>query len=370
MRGSTPEPAPAADLARCTALLRDGSRSFHAASLLLPRALRDAATALYGFCRVADDAIDASADPERALLALERRLGRIYDGEPEDCPTDRAFAWVVARYGIPRELPAALLEGFAWDACRRRYADIAGLEAYAARVAGTVGVMMAIVMGAREPRLLARASDLGVAMQLTNIARDVGEDARAGRLYLPLAWLAEAGLAIEDWLAAPISNEAVAGVVERLLAHADRLYRRAEDGISGLPAVVRPAMYASRYLYAEIGHEVRRYACRTVEMRATVPAARKLACVGRACLAAFRAHAGDSRPPLPAAAFLVDAVKPLPAADAAELAARFPAWWQLHARLEHLLVLFERLERRERGLLELTAFEASGTAATPGPSAS
>lgn len=361
------EQAPPRELAACRALLRDGSRSFHAASLLLPRHLSDAATALYGFCRVADDAIDASAEPEHALLELERRLARIYAGVPQDDPTDHAFAWVVARYGIPREVPAALLEGFAWDAHCRRYSDIAGLEAYAARVAGTVGVMMAIVMGAREPRLLARASDLGVAMQLTNIARDVGDDARAGRLYLPLSWLAEAGIEVDAWMAAPASCAGIAAVVERLLTHADRLYERAEDGINGLPASVRSAMYAARYLYAEIGHEVRRRRCRTVEMRATVSARRKLACVVRACAAATNSRSTDARPPLPAAAFLVDAVQPLPAAEARELAAEFPAWWQLHARLEHLLVLFERLERRQRGLLETTVFEASGTVAGPGP---
>ena len=95
---------------------------------------------------------------------------------------------------IPRALPEALLEGFAWDAAGRRYETLDEVEHYAARVAGCVGAMMTLVMGRRDPAILARACDLGVAMQLTNICRDVGEDARAGRLYLPLAWLRDNGI--------------------------------------------------------------------------------------------------------------------------------------------------------------------------------
>ena len=91
-------------------------------------------------------------------------------------------------------MPDALFEGLQWDCEGRRYEDLEALHAYAARVAGAVGVMMALLMGVRDADALARACDLGVAMQLTNIARDVGEDARAGRLYLPLDWLREAGL--------------------------------------------------------------------------------------------------------------------------------------------------------------------------------
>ena len=121
---------------------------------------------------------------------------------------DRALASVIARYAIPRAVPQALLEGFAWDREGRRYETLADLTAYAARVAGTVGAMMALLMDERRPEVLARACDLGVAMQFSNIARDVGEDARAGRLYLPQEWLREAGLDPEAWLAAPVFDAA------------------------------------------------------------------------------------------------------------------------------------------------------------------
>ena len=145
--------------------------------------MREPACALYAFCRVADDAVDHSADADgRAGRPARAARTRSTPARRWPLAADRAFAEVVARFGIPRALPEALLEGFAWDVERRRYADLAALEAYAARVAGTVGAMMAMLMGvAIAATALARACDLGVAMQLSNIARDVGEDARPGR---------------------------------------------------------------------------------------------------------------------------------------------------------------------------------------------
>src|SRR5262249_45942277 len=153
--------------------IRTGSKSFFAASLLLPSRVRQPALALYAFCRVADDAIDAGVgvDP---LGHLRERLALAYAGQPVASAPDRAFADVVRRYSVPRELPEALLEGFLWDTQGRRYEDQAALYAYAARVAGSVGGMMACLMETRGSEIVARACELGVAMQLTNIARDVG----------------------------------------------------------------------------------------------------------------------------------------------------------------------------------------------------
>jgi phytoene synthase len=150
-----------ADIAACRNLLCSGSRSFFAASLLLPRRVRAPATALYAFCRVADDAVDLGDDPVAALAELSARLNAAYAGHPEDSAIDRAFAETVAAYHIPQALPAALIEGLAWDAQGRRYENFASLLDYAARVAGAVGVMMAVVMGVRDAASLARAADLG-----------------------------------------------------------------------------------------------------------------------------------------------------------------------------------------------------------------
>ncbi len=174
---------------------------------------------------MADDAIDGDGGHGHALARLRERLARAYDGRPLPIPADRALPELSRGSRIPRALPEALLEGFAWDAAGRRYADLAALHAYAARVAGSVGVMMALLMGARRPDALARACDLGVAMQLSNIARDVGEDARAGRLYLPLDWLREAGIDPERWLAAPVFDLALGSVVARLLRESDASLR-------------------------------------------------------------------------------------------------------------------------------------------------
>ena len=242
------------DAQACKALMRGGSKSFYLSSLALPQRVRAPATALYAFCRVADDAIDNSSEPGRALADLQARLDAVYAGTPRADVADRALAAVVADARLPRLLIDALLEGFAWDAQGRRYETIDDLHDYAARVAGTVGAMMALVMESRDTQSLARACELGVAMQLTNIARDVGEDARNGRLYLPLAWMREAGLDPQAWLAAPQFDARLASVIARLLAEADRLYARGECGVCGLPRDCRPAIQAARLVYAEIGH--------------------------------------------------------------------------------------------------------------------
>jgi phytoene synthase len=220
------------DMRHCRQLLRHGSLSFYAASLLLPGYYRAPITALYAFCRVADDEIDRHSGHVQALDELKSRLQAVYAGTPGNDSVDRALANTVERFDIPIALPAALLEGFEWDVVGRRYADLPGLYAYAARVAGTVGAMAAKLMGARDPEVLARACDLGVAMQLTNIARDVGEDARAGRIYLPTDWLQSADIDPDEWLARPYFSPALGDVIKRLLDAAEMLYQRSASGIT------------------------------------------------------------------------------------------------------------------------------------------
>lgn len=304
--------AEASDLAACRQLLSNGSRSFYAASFFLPKSVREPAAALYAFCRVADDAIDLEADRHGALARLRERLERIYRGTPLDQPIDRAMAGAVERFHIPRVLPEALLEGFEWDAEGRLYEDIEGVCDYSARVASAVGAMMAALMGVRSPQVLARACDLGTAMQLSNICRDVGEDAANGRIYLPLNWLREAGIEPAAWLRRPVFSPALGAVVARVLALADDLYQRAESGIARLPVGCRPGIYAARLLYAEIGHEVARNGYDSVSRRAVVPAARKLSLLSQAlAVTPFPGRQCDDEP-LAANRFLVDAVAAAP----------------------------------------------------------
>ena len=305
------------DLEACRAAIRVGSRSFHAASRLMPVRWRDPALALYAFCRFADDAVDLNAEKPAAVLSLADRLDRAYAGRPVNHHADRAFAAMVEAVEMPRALPEALLEGFAWDATGRRYADLSALRGYAARVAGAVGAMMAVIMGVRDADALARACDLGVAMQVTNIARDVGEDASEGRLYLPTDWLAESGIEPEAFLADPRHGPALAGILRRLLTEADRLYLRAEAGIRALPPRARPAIFAAGLIYAEIGADLRAAGYDSVTRRATTSRATKLRL---ALLAAARATSASlmpqsavlHAPPLPETAFLVEAAARTP----------------------------------------------------------
>lgn len=307
---ASPESLEAADLAACRAQLADGSRTFLAASRLLPRPVRDSACALYAFCRSADDAVDLDTVDELAAVArLRVRLQRIYEGNPLPTPADRAMARVVTRHALPRELPEALLDGFEWDARGRRYETIEALQDYAARVAGTVGAMMAVLMGRRSAECVARACDLGVAMQFSNIARDVGEDARRGRIYLPLQWLREAGIDPDAWLTNPRFDARIGAVIRRLLTTADALYLRAEAGIGLLPAACRPGIQAARVLYAEIGREVERRGCDSISQRAVVSRTRKAALLAQALAsgALARRPGGTAHPALPAVRYLVDA---------------------------------------------------------------
>ena len=207
--------------------------------------------------------------------------------------------------------------------------------------------MMALLMGVRSPASLARACDLGVAMQLSNIARDVGEDARMGRIYLPLSWLREAGIAPDDWLARPVHSAALASVVERLLRAADALYERVDSGVAELPLACRPGINAARFLYAGIGHEVQRRGLDSVNRRAVVPASRKAWLLGRAMVGLFPARTRVDAPPLEATAFLVDAVAAT-APRPAETPLKAPSRRGVNDSVVWVIDLFERLERRDQ----------------------
>ena len=212
------------DFNECVELMRGGSKTFFAASRLLPKRVRQASVALYAFCRVADDLVDNTNTPSQSLEELQKRLDLIYKQEPLDFIEDHALSHVVHQYKLPRALLDALLDGFAWDTQTRFYDNIQAVHDYGARVAGSVGAMMSWIMGARHSSTLARACELGVAMQLTNIARDVGEDARNGRLYLPLDWLRQEGIDPEQWLKNPVLTAGIQNVVRKLLDEACLLY--------------------------------------------------------------------------------------------------------------------------------------------------
>jgi phytoene synthase len=303
---------PERDLAHCHALLARGSRSFSFAARLLPGPLADPVAALYAFCRVSDDLVDESDDPRAALGALEDRLAQAYAGRPTDDPVDRALAWLAEEHALPRAPLEALLEGYLWDVEARRYETLSDVIGYGVRVAGSVGVAMSWLMGRREPHVLARACDLGVAMQLTNIARDVGDDARLGRVYLPASWLDMDRDARARWLASPRPTARVRDATRRLLDHADVLYLHAQASIDALPREVRPAIRIASTVYAAIGQVVRARSHDAVRARAVTSTPDKVrlaaAALAREALSQVRPdagrHAALHAPPLTEAAYL------------------------------------------------------------------
>ncbi len=210
------------------------------------------------------------------------------------------------------DLPLALfdlaMEGFAWDVDARRYATHDALVDYAVRTSATRVVCLSVVIGRRRKLVLERACDLGIAMKLTAIARDVGRDARRGRLYLPVEWLEEAGVDVDLFIEHPTASAAVRGVVRRLLQSADAFFLRADPGITALPFDCRPFVRSARYVYSAVGDEIEEAGGDSIGRRAAVSAPR----IARLMLRALRPSRSESRsldqPRIAAVSPLVDAV--------------------------------------------------------------
>jgi phytoene synthase len=240
-------PRPAAALA---VMARHG-RSFRLAGRLLPRGELDAAAELYAFCRTVDDLADESADAAQARRSLLGLLAALRGAGSH--PLAERFRPLRLR-GVPEDAAALLVETVIGDIGAVRIADEAGLLRYAHGAAGTVGVMMCAVLGATDEAARPYAIDLGVAIQLTNIARDVAADAAQDRLYLPAEWLPR-GYAPQDVARRP---DPAFAAVRRVLDRADRHYRSAERGYDRLPPRSRRAIRAAARLYEAIGPTVLR----------------------------------------------------------------------------------------------------------------
>jgi phytoene synthase len=250
--------------------IQKGSKSFAAAAALFDAQTRLDAEMLYAWCRHCDDVIDGQdlghgmsvldpADAAARLEGLYAQTRAALAGAPTDDPVFAAFQQVALRRHIPETWATQLIDGFAMDVSGRRYQTIEDTLDYCWHVAGVVGVMMALVMGVQpgDTATLRRAQDLGLAFQLTNISRDVVEDAANGRIYLPAAWLAEAGVD-EAAIGEPRNRAAVAKVVSRLLETAEPYYASAVAGLAALPFRCAWAIGAARGVYRQIGVEVAR----------------------------------------------------------------------------------------------------------------
>lgn len=277
-------PAPRAT-AIAKEVLATKSKSFALASKLLPPESRDDVALLYAWCRYADDAIDLAPAAERAgaLERLRRELDDVYAGTPTGDAVLDAFGALARRRAIPRAYPEALLDGFATDVARARYETLDDLLLYCFRVAGVVGAMMCHVIGLSEASALRPAVHLGIAMQLTNVCRDVAEDAADGRVYLPSALLGVDPAAIVACTARHRAE--IARCVTELLGLADAYYRSADGGMRALPSRAALAVRTARLVYAAIGDQLARASFDPLRGRVFVPFLLKLWLVLRAVFA-------------------------------------------------------------------------------------
>lgn len=319
------------------AVLKANGRSFHFASQLLAPVYRARVARLYAFCRYVDDLADESSDPILAMHELNQIKNALRTGQA-DQPCVRDMIALMQELQMPHEPAQSLVEGVQSDLSGHNITQEADLIRYAYQVAGTVGLMMCFVLDVHNQRAWPFAIDLGIAMQLTNIARDVGEDARANRLYLPLHWLEEVGIKAEAFLANPTADPRVFQLTARLLRHAEQLYARSEAGIPALPLACRPGIFAARHVYAGIGGAVARGGYDSITRRARTTARQKLGWLGlsiarSAASIALPVPATLHAPPAPEVAFLVDA------------AARAS---QRQHRSEALLSVFAQLEAKDR----------------------
>jgi phytoene synthase len=272
--------------------IEQGSKSFRLASRLFDRETRERAWLLYAWCRACDDLTDgqtlghgqaAPADPQQRLALLSSLTERALAGERTGEAAFDALALVVAECAVPHALVRDHLAGFAMDAAGWRPADEADLLLYCYRVAGAVGCMMAVVMSipAHEQDTLDRASDLGIAFQLANIARDIADDCRNGRCYVPAQWLAEAGIAPGEQTQERHA-ETMASLAARLASLARAYEASARTGAARLPFRSRWAVLSAAGIYGAIGRKVAERGALALNQRVVIRKRRKLAEVGRA----------------------------------------------------------------------------------------
>lgn len=267
--------------------LARNARTFSLAARFLPPAVRDDAALVYAFCREVDDTADEATDPLAAAAALERLRAEVTGHAPAR-PLVAEFRAAAARLELPLLSATELLDGVAGDLEPVRVADDAELLRYCYRVASTVGLMMCAVLGVRCREAHPHAVDLGIAMQLTNICRDVAEDALRGRVYLPAERLRRAGTSPEALLAGTADRGAIARVVREVLELADRYYASADGGMRDLPPRVRPAILVASRVYRAIGVRLRQRGCDALAGRTVVPAPEKALWGTRALAACLR----------------------------------------------------------------------------------
>jgi 15-cis-phytoene synthase len=261
----------------CRQRAAQSGSSFYYSFLFLPEERRRAITALYAFCREVDDVVDECSDVGVARMKLawwRQEVANVYGGEPQHLVA-RALADIVGGFELPQERLQDIINGMEMDLDHQSYADFSALQLYCHRVAGVVGLLSAAIFGYEDPRTLDYAADLGLAFQLTNIIRDVGEDARRNRIYLPLDELRAYAVSVAD-IAAARETDNFRRLMEFQIDRAFGFYRQA---FAALPAVDRRAQRAGLIMaaiYRALLEEIRADGCRVLTRRTSLTPVRKL----------------------------------------------------------------------------------------------
>lgn len=271
------QPRPSEPFDYCQAKAAASGSSFYYAFRFLPEARRRAIVALYAFCREVDDVVDECSDAGVARLKLQwwrDELQRTFAGTPQH-PVGRALAEQIPIYNLPQEYFLEIIDGMEMDLDRHRYAAFKDLALYCYRVAGVVGLLSAEIFGYSNRQTLKYATRLGTAFQLTNILRDVGEDARRGRIYIPVEDMRRFGVNEQDILSCQHTPR-----IERLLAHQlERARQHYRDALALLPPEDRPAQRAGLIMaeiYQATLDEIERDGLRVLERRVALTPLRKL----------------------------------------------------------------------------------------------
>ena len=261
----------------CQQKAASSGSSFYYSFLFLPPNRRRAITALYAYCREVDDVVDECADPQIAATKLvwwRQELARLYTGTPEH-PVTQALLPILAEFNLPQEQMLEIIDGMEMDLQQTRYLDFKALSLYCYRVASVVGLLAAETFGYQDRKTQKYAHDLGMAFQLTNIIRDVGEDARRGRVYLPLDELKRFEVPVADILNSRYSDN-FRRLMEFQIERAEHYYAQA---MSELPAIDRKAQrpgLVMAAIYRTVLDEIKRDGCQVLSQRTSLTPLRKL----------------------------------------------------------------------------------------------
>ena len=262
----------------CRQKAAESRSSFLAAFRFLPQRRQDAMTVLYAFCRELDDVVDDCTDMQVAQTTLNwwrADLAKVFDGGAPEHPVCRALQGVVAEFALPHDELAEIIEGMQMDLTRARYANFAELQLYCHRVAGVVGRLITRILGFSRPETLDYADKMGLALQLTNIIRDVGEDARNGRIYLPMEDLQRFDVPAQTIMQAAPTPQ-FAELMAFQIARARAIYR---DALALLPAADKKAQKMGLILaaiYYALLNEIERDGAQNVlKYKIAIPGPRK-----------------------------------------------------------------------------------------------